>query len=163
MNQFVEIVDVETGTDSLRCYSKNFNQKICQTSENAKEFIKSSCHDQRKCTIDVNSTIFDSSCLGDSRYLKITYSCKTKKIDCNSNPCGFGANCRNGLFGPVCSCPSGTSGDPEYRCCNPLKCSCFGDPHCLTFDKAKFDFMGQCKYDLVTTECKGKTLVNNFF
>ena len=38
--------------------------------------------------------------------------------------------------------------------------SCLGDPHCTTFDNAKYDFMGQCKYDLVTTECKGNILVN---
>ena len=37
---------------------------------------------------------------------------------------------------------------------------CWGDPHCSTFDKAKFDFMGRCKYQLVSTDCYNKTLVN---
>lgn len=39
-----------------------------------------------------------------------------------------------------------------------LTCGCWGDPHCHTFDKAKFDFMGACKYDLVSTDCFGSQL-----
>jgi len=41
---------------------------------------------------------------------------------------------------------------------NLLNCGCWGDPHCHTFDNAKFDFMGACKYDLVSTNCYGKNL-----
>lgn len=39
-----------------------------------------------------------------------------------------------------------------------LTCGCWGDPHCHTFDDAKFDFMGACKYDLVSTDCFGSQL-----
>ena len=36
--------------------------------------------------------------------------------------------------------------------------SCWGDPHCSTFDNMKFDFMGACKYDFVSTTCFNETL-----
>lgn len=42
-----------------------------------------------------------------------------------------------------------------------LKCGCWGDPHCYTFDKMPFSFMGACKYDLVSTNCHGSLLPSN--
>ena len=35
-----------------------------------------------------------------------------------------------------------------------------GDPHCTTFNKNAFTFMGRCIYDFVTTDCYNNTLVN---
>ena len=32
--------------------------------------------------------------------------------------------------------------------------SCYGDPHCKTFDDSYFNFHGKCKYDYITTDCK---------
>ncbi|CAF0928390.1 unnamed protein product, partial [Brachionus calyciflorus] len=157
-NQVLNISSVEIGQNSLLCYAKGYKTANCATPRITDNLIKSQCNGQKKCAINVNSTLFGSSCMGESRYLKSTYSCETKNIDCSSNPCGYGAQCRNGLLNPTCTCPTGTSGDPLYRCCKPISCSCFGDPHCTTFDGGKFDFMGQCKYDLVTTECNGNKL-----
>ncbi len=42
-----------------------------------------------------------------------------------------------------------------------LKCACWGDPHCISFDNVRFDFQGKCKYDLVSTRCYGKQLPAN--
>lgn len=41
-----------------------------------------------------------------------------------------------------------------------MKCSAWGDPHFTNFDRKKFDFMGACKYEFVTTDCQ-KTLPEN--
>ena len=76
--------------------------------------------------------------------------------------CGEGAICVNRDAQPVCECPIGKQGDPYEKCINlPMSCGCWGDPHCHTFDKNNFDFMGRCIYDLITTECFNRTLVKN--
>src|SRR5664279_4575388 len=31
-----------------------------------------------------------------------------------------------------------------------VKCVCFGDTHCKTFDKVRFDYQGVCKYNMVS-------------
>ena len=33
------------------------------------------------------------------------------------------------------------------------QCSCFGDPHCLSFDDSRLDFQGDCQYVLSTNKC----------
>ena len=33
------------------------------------------------------------------------------------------------------------------------QCSCFGDPHCLSFDDSRLDFQGDCQYVLSTNMC----------
>lgn len=75
----------------------------------------------------------------------------------------------------ACGCSNGWLRDPDGRCvpetqcanydpyerCNSwhkFTCQCSGDPHCTTFDKARHDFMGTCKYDLITTDCFNNAL-----
>lgn len=42
-----------------------------------------------------------------------------------------------------------------------MQCSAWGDPHFTNFDKKRFDFMGACKYEFVSTDCLGKNLPAN--
>ena len=35
----------------------------------------------------------------------------------------------------------------------PLKCYCYGDPHCFSFDGAYANFMGTCKYVFARDAC----------
>lgn len=40
-----------------------------------------------------------------------------------------------------------------------MSCGCWADSHCASFDRVNFEFMGKCKYDLVSTSCSNKTMV----
>lgn len=87
-----------------------------------------------------------------------------------------------GLYGEVdneeCNCPC--QGNPYKVCGCKLRnrvwelkklqsykipksrryigCGCWGDPHCYTFDKMPYDFMGACTYDMVSLDCHGVDL-----
>ena len=34
------------------------------------------------------------------------------------------------------------------------QCSCFGDPHCLSYDENRLDFQGHCQYVLTRDKCE---------
>ena len=95
-----------------------------------------------------------------SEILEPRSPCAVKEIVCGANAiCELdeGSN-------PVCSCKPGVTGEPYEKCCEKmLTCSCWGDPHLTTFDGVSYDFMGSCMYDLVSTNCFNRTLVNCFF
>ena len=88
----------------------------------------------------------------------------SQNIDIRRNPCdecGIGSTCEIKEGKALCKCPVGTVGNSKERCCSQvMKCQCWGDPHCATFDKAYFSFMSKCKYDMVSTYCYGKKLVS---
>ncbi|RMZ94204.1 Latrophilin 1, partial [Brachionus plicatilis] len=129
---------------------------------NVKKLARTQCNGKRRCRIDASVKFLGLVCPDVKKYLTVRYRCQPRPKSnnpCSDNPCGFGAICKNVNRSPVCSCPSNSVGDPNVRCCKSLKCGCWGDPHCTTFDKAKFDFMGKCKYDLVSTDCYNQSLV----
>ncbi|XP_056457899.1 IgGFc-binding protein [Gadus chalcogrammus] len=68
---------------------------------------------------------------------RCTCNANTRKVECEAVGCKTGTLCRV-LKG--------------IKDCHPIshgKCRATGDPHYVTFDKKKFDFMGTCVYQMV--------------
>ncbi|CAF0786128.1 unnamed protein product [Brachionus calyciflorus] len=157
----ISILDAEYGRSNLlKCQSMNMSEYLCNPID-AASIIEILCNNKRRCFMEVNSKSLGDPCPYITKYLQVNYKCVPRPFDldpCVENPCGYGAVCTNSNGVSLCSCPAGASGDAKVRCCKSTTCGCWGDPHCTTFDKAKFDFMGRCKYDLVSTDCFNKTL-----
>ena len=77
---------------------------------------------------------------------RCTCNANTRKVECKAVGCKTGTLCQV-LKG--------------IKDCHPIshgKCRATGDPHYVTFDKKKFDFMGTCVYQMVK-HCMGTDLV----
>ncbi|CAF0944073.1 unnamed protein product [Brachionus calyciflorus] len=163
VNQRVLVSNAKFGRwESSVCPSLNSSNKLCSGLD-VTNLVTNECANKRRCSLHVNEEFLGKICPGVRKYLEVKYKCVQRipmTNPCADNPCGLGALCRNVGGFATCSCPAGSTGDPKSRCCKNLNCNCWGDPHCNTFDKAKFDFMGRCKYDLVTTDCFNQTLPN---
>lgn len=64
-------------------------------------------------------------CKGTYKYLEVQYRCIQREQSsdpCKNSPCGIGAICKNVKGLPDCSCPAGKTGDPNEKCCKPMKC-----------------------------------------
>ncbi|CAF1099963.1 unnamed protein product, partial [Brachionus calyciflorus] len=160
-DKVLSVVNAKYGRweSSSICTSLTESNSFCYGVDSTRA-LQAECNNKRRCQFQVNSTLGEV-CPGISKYLEVKYRCISRPKmtnPCNDNPCGFGAVCKNSNGLPVCSCPVGSKGDPKVRCCKSINCYCWGDPHCVTFDKSKFDFMGRCKYELVSTNCFNQTL-----
>ncbi|RMZ98161.1 c-binding -like [Brachionus plicatilis] len=164
-DQMISIENAEFGrSDFLKCQSINMTLDLCNPL-NVRNLVEEYCNGKRNCKMEVTAEKIGNVCPNVDKYLQIKYRCVLRPSlpnPCLGNPCGFGAFCRNVNGFPECSCPTGTSGDAKVRCCKILTCGCWGDPHCTTFDYARFDFMGKCKYELVTTKCFNQILCSIF-
>nr|XP_011437301.2 uncharacterized protein LOC105335200 isoform X1 [Crassostrea gigas] len=76
--------------------------------------------------------------------------------DPSLNDCDPNAKCYNleGTF--ECRCKRGYRGDGKI-CESVGLCSCFGDPHCISFDQRWLHFQGDCQYVMSKDGCHGTT------
>ncbi|GFR96680.1 signal peptide, CUB and EGF-like domain-containing protein 2, partial [Elysia marginata] len=73
-----------------------------------------------------------------------------------TDDCGENAFCENLIGSYRCICNKGFRGDGKE--CIPVgQCSCFGDPHCNSFDDRWLHYMGDCQYVMATDGCEGKS------
>ncbi|CAD5119519.1 DgyrCDS8121 [Dimorphilus gyrociliatus] len=69
--------------------------------------------------------------------------------------CDVNANCINTYGSFYCTCKDGYRGDGIKGTCVEIgKCTCFGDPHCVSFDKKWNHFQGDCQYVLARDGCE---------
>ncbi|KAE9552796.1 hypothetical protein FO519_003983 [Halicephalobus sp. NKZ332] len=81
-------------------------------------------------------------------------------VECKNNTCGVDATCTVFNHKTVCACPFGSTGDPNVACNFKTSQACFsGDPHYVTFDGLKYDYMGTCTY-YVTKPYNWRTELN---
>lgn len=87
----------------------------------------------------------------------------TSKTECEdvdecaeeTDDCGENARCENLIGSYRCICKKGFRGDG--RECTPVgQCSCFGDPHCRSFDERWVHYQGDCHYVMATDGCDGR-------
>lgn len=107
---------------------------ICPSLSNSNELcygidvtgvIKNHCDNNRRCQLPASSELLGQTCPDLKKYLEVKYRCVSRprmSNPCANNPCGFGAICRNIGGFPVCSCPTGSNGDPKVRCCKSMHC-----------------------------------------
>ena len=68
-------------------------------------------------------------------------------VECKNDTCGVDAICNVYNHKTVCSCPFGTTGDPSIACNYNVSQGCLsGDPHYVSFDGLRYDYMGTCEY-----------------
>ncbi|KAK3797045.1 hypothetical protein RRG08_036876 [Elysia crispata] len=71
-----------------------------------------------------------------------------------TDDCGENAFCENLVGSYRCICNKGFRGDG--RECIPVgQCSCFGDPHCKSFDDRWLHYQGDCHNVMATDGCDG--------
>ncbi|XP_060071909.1 uncharacterized protein LOC132551782 [Ylistrum balloti] len=73
----------------------------------------------------------------------------------NPDACSPYAECFNRPGDFVCRCKRGFRGD-GFNCTSIGICTCFGDPHCQSFDGKWLHFQGDCQYTMATDGCQGK-------
>ncbi|XP_041371516.1 uncharacterized protein LOC121385046 [Gigantopelta aegis] len=80
-------------------------------------------------------------------------------LDPELNDCDVNARCDNFEGGYSCACKRGfkDNGNATKGDCEPQGlCACYGDPHCISFDKKFLDFQGQCTYVMAQDGCQGE-------
>ncbi|XP_064610480.1 uncharacterized protein LOC135474810 [Liolophura sinensis] len=88
----------------------------------------------------------------DDQTCKDIDECKTGDNNCDEN-----AYCINTPGSYQCRCNRGYRGNGIV--CEEIGiCTCFGDPHCRSFDDRWLHFQGACQYTMVRDNCEGDQL-----
>ncbi|XP_071800913.1 uncharacterized protein [Asterias amurensis] len=124
--------------------------------KSAFRLISDACHGKQTCTITSDTGLFGTdACPTVSKYAKVQYQC-VKNPDprvleddkCDPNPC-INGECESVSIEPKynCKCLPGFTG--THCEIGKATCKALGDPHYITFDDVRYDFMGPCVYTLV--------------
>ena len=121
------------------------------------------CYDDNECAI--NSCPYSSTC----ENIPGSFIChchegytKTGPTTCDDNNecelktdnCDENAVCTNIPGSFHCRCKRGFRGNGTS--CTPLGiCTCFGDPHCISYDQKILHFQGDCQYVMSQDGCDG--------
>ncbi|KAK3105571.1 hypothetical protein FSP39_000840 [Pinctada imbricata] len=120
------------------------------------------CYDDNECELGMcpysancTNTIGSFRCTCLEGYIQ-TGDRTCKDIDECSNPslndCDPNARCINLDGSYECRCQRGFRGDGK-ECTSIGLCTCFGDPHCISFDQKWLHFQGECQYVMSTDGC----------
>ncbi|OWF37427.1 uncharacterized protein LOC110467400 [Mizuhopecten yessoensis] len=124
------------------------------------------CYDDDECATgvcqpdraDCTNTFGSFTCTCHDGYVMAAGSetvCNDINECANPDACSPHADCFNRPGNYVCRCKRGFRGD-GFNCTSIGICSCFGDPHCLSFDGKWLHFQGDCQYTMATDGCKGQ-------
>ncbi|XP_071946555.1 IgGFc-binding protein-like isoform X2 [Antedon mediterranea] len=119
------------------------------------------CVQPSQCGCTVDGVYYKSGQQWIDNTCKQTCTCNGGVVNCNEYSCDSNAECsvRNGVRG--CYCQAGFEGDGQTCTRGPGYCTVWGDPHYITFDKARYDFQGECEYTVVD-KCDNRTDIEDF-
>ncbi|GFR88699.1 zonadhesin [Elysia marginata] len=117
------------------------------------------CSDTLPPPITASSNViyleFHSDGAEDRSGFLIQWSADVDKCAQGTHDCGENAFCEYAVGSYRCVCNRGFRGDGKE--CQPVgQCSCFGDPHCNSFDGRWLHYQGDCHYVMATDGCDGR-------
>ncbi|XP_076455942.1 uncharacterized protein LOC143290413 [Babylonia areolata] len=160
----------ENRDDGYRCVCPEGWQGKIVSKEDNSDFPMANgrqCIDDDECTLSNQCNDFNSDCVNTPG----SYHCnchagyrhppgndfKCKDInECNegSDTCDKNARCFNTDGSFRCRCKKGFKGSGQKGDCHPVgQCTCFGDPHCMSFDGRWNHYQGRCTYTMAENDC----------
>ncbi|XP_076437197.1 uncharacterized protein LOC143276534 [Babylonia areolata] len=122
------------------------------------------CIDDNECTLsnqcrynsDCENTLGSYRCVCKPGYRQVDdFTCvDVNECEEEMDDCDVKARCINTDGSYRCRCHKGYRGTGHAGSCHAVGlCSCFGDPHCESFDGRWSHYQGLCAYVMATTDC----------